>query len=80
MAQLLSLIALILSVTGGLDAADSDPSERADGKKNTRIGVMMFLAVYLALGAISIITMKDFRRADKSEKRVFLESLRLCRY
>jgi len=69
------MIALILCITGGLDATDPNPSERASGKSHTRIGVIIFLVVYLVLGALAIITMKDFGRANQSEKRVFLAVL-----
>lgn len=69
------MVALILCVTGGMDATDTNPSDRASGKSHTRIGVMIFFAIYLILGALSIITMKDFGRADQSEKRVFLAVL-----
>jgi len=74
-AQLPTMIALILCVVGGIDEADSSASEIATGKKYTKVGVIMFLIIYLLLLALAIITMKDVGNAPKGEKRVYFAVL-----
>jgi hypothetical protein len=74
-AQLPTMIALILCIVGGTDESDSSSSEIVTGKRDTKIGVIIFLVIYLLLFALSIITMKDIGNASKGEKRVYFAVL-----
>lgn len=69
------MIALILCIVGGLDQSDSTASEISTGKKDTKIGVVIFLCIYLLLSALTIITMKDIGNARGGEKRIYLAVL-----
>lgn len=73
--QLPTMIALILCVVGGIDEADSSPSEIKTGKKYTKIGIIIFLFVYLLLSSLVIITMKDVGNAQKGDKRIYFAVL-----
>lgn len=73
--QLPTMIALILCVVGGTDEGDSSPSEIKTGKKYTKIGIIIFLFVYLLLSSLVIITMKDVGNAMKGEKRIYFAVL-----
>jgi hypothetical protein len=74
-AQLPTMIALILCIVGGTDESDSSSSDIATGKRDTKIGVVIFLIIYLLLIALTIITMKDVGNAPKGEKRVYFAVL-----
>jgi hypothetical protein len=66
------MIALILCIVGGIDEADTGkPSDISTGKKYTKIGVIMFLIIYLLLSALVVITMKDVGNAPRGEKRIY---------
>lgn len=69
------MVALILCIVGGIDESDSSSSEISTGKRDTKIGVIIFLIIYLLLTALAIITMKDFGNAPKGEKRVYFAVL-----
>lgn len=70
------MIALILSIVGGLDEArTTNGSEISTGKRLTKIGVIIFLITYLLLSALAIITMKDVRNAPRGEKRIYFAVL-----
>lgn len=69
------MIALILCIVGGIDEADATSSDISTGKKYTKIGVVMFLIVYLVLTALVIITMKDVGNAPRGEKRIYFAVL-----
>ena len=66
------MIALILCVIGGTDATSSNPADVASGKKNVKIGVIIFLCIYLLLLLLTIITMKDVGNAPRGEKRIYI--------
>ncbi|KIN02310.1 hypothetical protein OIDMADRAFT_41432 [Oidiodendron maius Zn] len=74
-AQLPIMIALILCIVGGTDESGSSASDIATGKRDTKIGVVIFLIIYLLLIALAIITMKDVGNAPKGEKRVYFAVL-----
>jgi hypothetical protein len=65
------MIALILCIVGGLDIADADASDVSNGKKLTKIGIVIFLIVYLVLFALVVITMTDVGNAPSGEKRIY---------
>jgi hypothetical protein len=66
------MIALILCIVGGIDKADTNSlSDVSTGKKYTKIGVVLFLIIYLLLSALVTITMKDFGNAPRGEKRLY---------
>ncbi|KAK0122055.1 hypothetical protein ONS95_010319 [Cadophora gregata] len=69
--QLPTIIALILCIAGGTDQAGSSPSEVKTGKKDTKIGIIIFLFVYLLLSSLVVITMKDIGKAMKGETRIY---------
>lgn len=76
--QLLSiptLIALALAIVGGTDEADTDASDISNGKKYLKIAVIIFLAIYLLLCALTIITMKDIGNAARGEKLIYFAVL-----
>ncbi|PVH77620.1 hypothetical protein DL98DRAFT_573643 [Cadophora sp. DSE1049] len=73
--QLPTMIALTLCIIGGTDQADSSPSEIKTGKKYTKIGIIIFLFVYLLLSSLVVITMKDIGNAMKGEKRIYFAVL-----
>ncbi|RAK96586.1 uncharacterized protein BO80DRAFT_458890 [Aspergillus ibericus CBS 121593] len=64
------LTALILSIIGGTDQASSNPSDQAGGKTETRVGIIIFLAVYIVLCILWITTIKDLSRMVSSQKRI----------
>lgn len=74
-AQLPTVLALILCIVGGVDQADSSPSEIVTGKKYTKAGVILFLVIYLLLLALAIITAKDVGNGPDSERRVYFAVL-----
>jgi hypothetical protein len=70
------MIALILCIVGGIDEADTtNLSDVSTGKKYTKIGVVMFLIIYLLLSTLVIITMKDVGNAPRGEKRIYFAVL-----
>jgi hypothetical protein len=71
-AQLPTMIALILCVVGGTDEASSTVSEHSTGRKDTKIGVAIFLAVYILLFFLTVITVTDVRKAPRGEKRIYI--------
>lgn len=71
-AQLPTTIALILCVVGGIDESHSSSSEMSTGKKYTKIGVIIFIFVYLLLSALTVIAMKDVGNAPRGEKRIYV--------
>ncbi|PYI01880.1 hypothetical protein BO78DRAFT_411112 [Aspergillus sclerotiicarbonarius CBS 121057] len=64
-----SLIALILSISGGTDQASSNTSDHAGGKTETRVGIIIFLGVYVVLCILWLTTVKDLSRMVSSQKR-----------
>ena len=69
------MIALILCIVGGIDETHTDHSDISTGKKYTKIGIAIFLIVYLLLSALVIITMKDVGNAPRGEKRIYFAVL-----
>lgn len=70
--QLPTTIALILCIAGGTDEAGS---EVAEGKKLMKIGIAIFVVIYILLFALFVITMKDVGNAPREEKRVYIAIL-----
>jgi hypothetical protein len=62
-------IALILCIAGGIDEAGTEVSK---GKNLTKVGIAIFLIVYILLFALSVITMKDVGNAPREEKRIYI--------
>jgi hypothetical protein len=69
------MIALILCVVGGIDESHTSSSDISSGRRDTKIGVMIFLVVYLILSALTVITMKDVGNAPLGEKRIYFAVL-----
>jgi hypothetical protein len=60
---------LILCIAGGIDEAGTEVSK---GKNLTKVGIAIFLIVYILLFALSVITMKDVGNAPREEKRIYI--------
>lgn len=71
-AQLPTTIALVLCIAGGIDEVDSSASKIAHGRNLTKIGIIIFLVIYLILFALTTITMKDVGNAPRGEKRIYM--------
>ncbi|EED17476.1 conserved hypothetical protein [Talaromyces stipitatus ATCC 10500] len=67
-----ALIALVLSIMGGTDQFSSDVSQHGSGKTKTRVGVILFLAVYICLFVLCMITISDARLMQRSQKRILI--------
>jgi hypothetical protein len=70
-AQLPTLIALILCIIGGTDAADGNPADLSGAQTKTKVGVIIFLCIYILLFLLTAITIKDVGKAPSGEKRVY---------
>ncbi|MCJ1403599.1 hypothetical protein MMC11_006822 [Xylographa trunciseda] len=70
-AQLPTMIALILCVVGGVDQASSDVSEHSTGQTYTKVGVAIFLVIYVLLFGLTVITAADLGNAPRGEKRIY---------
>lgn len=68
-AQLPTMVALILCIAGGTDEAGSEVSE---GKRLTKIGIAIFAVIYVLLFALIVVTMKDVGNAPREEKRIYI--------
>jgi hypothetical protein len=75
LAQLPTMIALILCIVGGIDESSTKPSEISTGKKYFKIGIIIFIVIYILLTALVIITMKDVGNAPRGEKRIYFAIL-----
>ncbi|KFY57235.1 hypothetical protein V496_06509 [Pseudogymnoascus sp. VKM F-4515 (FW-2607)] len=71
-AQLPTMIALILCIVGGTDEASSDASSRSEGPKYFKIGIAIFVVIYVLLVALTLITARDVHRALAGERRVYV--------
>ena len=71
-ALLPTTIALILCIVGGTDEASSTLSDHATGQKYTKIGVAIFLVIYVLLFGLTVITATDVTKAPRGEKRVYI--------
>lgn len=70
------MIALILCIVGGIDQSHTTkPSDISTGHKYTKIGVIIFLVVYLILAVMAIITMKDVGNAQRGDKGIYFAVL-----
>ena len=70
------MIALILCIVGGIDEANTtNSSDVSTGRRDTKIGIIIFLIIYLVLLALVIITMKDVGSASRGEKRIYFAVL-----
>jgi hypothetical protein len=69
------MIALALAIIGGTDEADTDASDISNGKKYLKIAILLFLAIYLLLCTLTIITMKDVGNAPRGEKLIYFAVL-----
>ncbi|RFU24021.1 hypothetical protein B7463_g12322, partial [Scytalidium lignicola] len=70
-AQLPTTIALILCIVGGTDEASSKASDQAEGPKYFKIGIAIFMVIYVLLVGLTVITARDASRAPFGENRVY---------
>lgn len=68
-------IALALAIIGGIDEADTDASDISTGKKYLKIAITMFVAIYILLSVLTVITMKDVGNAPRGEKLIYFAVL-----
>jgi hypothetical protein len=66
-----ALIALILAISGGTDAASSNTADQASGKTETRAAIIIYLLVYVATCILWTITFRDTILMVSSQKRIF---------
>ncbi|MCJ1393146.1 hypothetical protein MMC18_006018 [Xylographa bjoerkii] len=70
-AQLPTMIALILCVVGGTDESSSNISEHSTGQTYTKVGIAIFLVIYVLLFGVTAITSADLGNAPRGEKRIY---------
>lgn len=70
-AQLPTTIGLILCIVGGTDEASSNPSDRKNGPTYFKIGIAIFIIIYILLVTLTIITARDMRRTRYEENRIY---------
>jgi hypothetical protein len=71
-AQLPALIALILCIVGGTDSADaSNAADLSSAQTKIKVGVIMFLCIYVLLFGLVVITIQDIGKAPSGEKRIY---------
>ncbi|GLA12561.1 hypothetical protein AnigIFM62618_008507 [Aspergillus niger] len=65
-----ALIALVLSIIGGINQYSSDTSDHSGGRTETLVGIILFLAIYIILCNLWSTTVKDLPRMVPSQKRI----------
>ena len=65
-----ALIALVLSIIGGINQYSSDTSDHSGGRTETLVGIILFLAIYTILCILWSTTVKDLPRMVPSQKRI----------
>lgn len=65
-------IALILCISGGSDEASTNPSDQKSGKTEIRVGIIMFIFIYIGLFLLTMITARDFNKIPGGERRMFV--------
>jgi hypothetical protein len=68
--HLLSLVGLILAIVGGTDRTDSSSSDRSTGRSLSEAASILFLAMYLGLAVIAIITQRRIASVNDSERKL----------
>jgi hypothetical protein len=63
--------ALGLRIIGGLDMGSTTPSESQKGHRFTKIGIIIFLANYILLAILVVLTIKKMVLAHKEEKKIY---------
>jgi hypothetical protein len=71
LAQLPTLIALILCIIGGTDTADGNPADLSGAQTKIKVGVIIFLCIYILLFLLVVLTYKDAGKAPSGEKRIY---------
>ncbi|TVY18875.1 hypothetical protein LARI1_G004010 [Lachnellula arida] len=72
--QLPTTIALILCIVGGMDAVSSSstPKDRQTGIRDTKWGMGIFIAIYLILCTLTLVSVSEIRKTVSGERRVLL--------
>lgn len=70
-----TVVALGLAIIGGVDESHTSAHDISNGKRFVKIAVIIFLGIYFALFALTVITIKDVGNAPKGEKRVLFAVL-----
>ena len=68
--QLISLASLIIAIVGGVKESDSDPSDQATGRDLMKAAAVLFLVIWLALSAITILTITKIRWVLQAERKL----------
>ena len=66
------MIGLILCVVGGTDQASATISDHSTGQTYTKVGIAIFIVVYVLLFGLTVITGQDANKAPKGEKRIYI--------
>jgi uncharacterized membrane protein (DUF485 family) len=69
------IVGLVLAITAGTKEYDPNPSTRNDGYTYAKIAIMLFLAGYLILVAITLITFGKQRHILEGERRLAVAAL-----
>lgn len=65
-----SLAALVICIVGGTKLTSSDPSSAKEGKTLLKVGIIMFVCIFVILVALAAYTATEFGRIPSSEKRI----------
>jgi len=67
-----TILALILCVVGGEDQTKAnDPSKNSTGKTLTKVGIVIFVAIYVAIFVLTLITGKDVRNTPRRDRPMY---------
>jgi len=72
--HLAALAALVIAIIGGIDKSSADPSTASTGTTLTKAAAILFFLMYLALGTITLLTVRNTRWVLAEEETL----LRAC--
>ena len=75
LAQLPTMVALILCIVGGIDEASSSISEQASGRTLFKAGIAIFVVIYALLFLLAAFTARDVGNAPRGEKKIYFAVL-----
>ena len=75
LAQLPTMVALILCIVGGIDEASSSISDQASGQTLFKVGIAIFVVIYALLFLLAAFTARDVGNAPRGEKQIYFAVL-----
>ncbi|MCJ1471674.1 hypothetical protein MMC13_000314 [Lambiella insularis] len=69
---IIPIVALILAIVGGTDQSSSNPGTVSTGVTLSRVGVVLFMVVFVVLALITLATFFKFRSITSGEDRVLI--------